>query len=87
MSCDSHTAHLQRLRGGHPGWDIEPEMAEVLRGLKGAFVLSINDRPEVRDLFAGFAMEAVEASYSLAREKRRRFGELIITSGRPDATR
>ncbi len=21
---------LQRLRGGHPGWDIEPEMAEVL---------------------------------------------------------
>lgn len=62
-------------------------MAEVLRGLKGAFVLSINDRPEVRDLFAGFAMEAVEASYSLAREKRRRFGELIITSGRPDATR
>ena len=61
-------------------------MADVLRGLKGTFVLSINDRPEVRDLFAGFVMEAVEANYSLAREKRRRFGELIITSDRPHAT-
>ncbi|EAU40139.1 Adenine specific DNA methyltransferase, D12 class [Fulvimarina pelagi HTCC2506] len=55
------------------------EMAEQLRDLKGRFILSINDRPEVREIFSDFAMEAVEASYSLAREKRRAFGELIVS--------
>lgn len=40
---------------------------EVLRGLlsnlKGRFILSINDRPEVREMFAGFAIEPVALNY------------------------
>ena len=35
-------------------------MAELLRGLKGRFLLSLNDVPEVRRLFAAFAIEGVE---------------------------
>jgi DNA adenine methylase len=41
-------------------------MAEVLRGIRGRFVLSINDRPEVRELFAGFGMEEVRVAYTVA---------------------
>ena len=38
-------------------------MADVLRGLRGRFILSLNDRPEVREIFAGFDMEEVGVTY------------------------
>jgi DNA adenine methylase len=56
-------------------------MAEALRGVQGRFILSLNDRPEVRECFAGFAMEEVETTYTIAAGKAqtgRR--ELIISS-------
>lgn len=57
-------------------------LAGVLRGLQGRFILSINDRPEVRALFRGFKIEAVETTYTIAgRGKTQRAGELIITGG------
>lgn len=40
------------------------EMAALLTGIKGAFILSLNDRPEVRDIFAGFKIKAVKTMYS-----------------------
>lgn len=40
-------------------------MAGQLRGIKGRFVLSINDRPEVRVLFSGFDFEQVGVTYSV----------------------
>ena len=57
------------------------KMAEQLAGLKGRFILSLNDRPEVREIFGAFEMEAVQARYSVSKETkgRRSFGELIIT--------
>ena len=43
---------------------------ERLRGLldtiKGRFILSINDRPEVRAIFAGFTMEEVALNYRVS---------------------
>lgn len=57
------------------------EMADVLSALRGRFVLSLNDRPEVRQTFGAFAMEPVTVSYSIARSGGTRAGELIITSG------
>jgi DNA adenine methylase len=62
------------------GRDEFAQMAEVLRSLKGRFVLSINDRPEVREIFAGFQIEPVKLAYSVsgqATEGR----ELIVTPG------
>ncbi len=56
-------------------------MAEILRDLKGRFVLSLNDRPEVRETFAGFAIEAVTTRYSANAKATRRVGELLIGNG------
>lgn len=42
------------------------ELAEVLGSLKGRFVLSLNDRPEVRRLFKAFSVEAVGALYRVS---------------------
>lgn len=54
------------------------EMAEVLQSLKGRFLLSINDRPEVREIFAAFPMEAVGTTYTVSAGQAQRVGELII---------
>jgi DNA adenine methylase len=55
-------------------------MADVLRGLKGRFILSINDVPQIRKTFAGFQMRKVTVTYTLAGgRKAPRAGELIIT--------
>ena len=53
-------------------------MAEVLRALKGRFILSLNDRPEVRELFGEFELEEVETRYSANARATRRVGELLI---------
>lgn len=56
-------------------------MAEVLAGIKGRFILSINDRPEVRRIFAGFDMEAVGVRYTVGgMDKSVVAGELIISN-------
>lgn len=52
-------------------------LAEQLRGLKGHWLLSINDRPEVRALFAWAAVEAVETTYHISGQAQR-VGELLI---------
>lgn len=54
-------------------------LAEALRSLRGSFVMSLNDRPEVRAIFAGFRLEAVETTYTVAAAGARRARELIIT--------
>lgn len=41
-------------------------MADRLRAIEGRFLLSINDRPEIRELFAWADMEAVKTTYSIA---------------------
>lgn len=35
----------------------------VLEGLEGRFILSINDTPEIREIFSGFAIEEVGLNY------------------------
>jgi DNA adenine methylase len=58
------------------------KLSELLRGLSGRFIMSLNDVPEVRDIFEGFSMQATEVNYSIARqsESRRAYGELIISN-------
>lgn len=57
------------------------QMAEILAGLKGRFILSLNDRPEVRKIFARFSIEAVQTHYGLAGQGAKPAGEVIITAG------
>ena len=55
-------------------------MAERLRDLEGAFVLSINDRPEVRELFDGFHFREVSLKYTISSGPATDARELIITN-------
>ena len=62
-------------------------LAGCLRVLKGRFILSLNDVPEVRELFSWARMEAVETSYSLGQRhgKTKRAGEVLIRDRRSSA--
>ena len=42
------------------------DLAGALRGLKGRFILSLNDVPGVRETFAGFRFQEVKTTYSIA---------------------
>lgn len=55
-------------------------MAERLRKLKGMFVLSLNDLPEVRKIFADFAISEIDLVYTAQRTAGKRFQELLITN-------
>lgn len=55
-------------------------MAEQLRGVRGRFILSINDHPEVRRIFSGFNFREEEVRYTLAGNDNGKIaGELIVT--------
>ncbi len=56
------------------------ELADRLRHLKGRFLLSINDAPEIRELFAGFALEPVELGYFVQGGKPTPARELIVSA-------
>ena len=66
------------------GRDEFAEMAQLLTGIRGQFILSINDTPEIRELFGHFAIEGVGVRYSVGgNDKGREFPELIITNRVP----
>ena len=66
------------------GRDEFAEMACVLRSLIGRFILSINDRPEIRELFADFELVPVELTYTVAGGKNAKPArELVITNASP----
>ena len=56
-------------------------LAGLARSARGKMVISINDRPEVREIFADLHQHAVETTYTLAKgNKALRAGELIISN-------
>ena len=54
-------------------------LANRLVQLKGRFMLSINDVPEVREVFAAFEIEALTTTYSIG-EKPTAAAELLVTN-------
>ncbi len=52
-------------------------LARVLGGIKGRFIMSLNDLPEVRETFSGFAIETVETTYRMNGAKKVR--EVLIS--------
>lgn len=67
-----------------PRADFE-KMAEQLRNIQGTFIMSINDVPEIREIFAGFYMDEVRLSYTIAAGAAKKVGELIISNKEPVA--
>lgn len=57
-------------------------LADRLRAIEGLFLFSINDRPEIREMFAWADVEAVQTTYSIAGgEHSRPAAELLIGKG------
>jgi DNA adenine methylase len=63
--------------------DEYPLLAEALSRLQGRFIMTLNDVPEVRRVFAKFRLEPVSLTYSLAgNDNAKPARELIITGKR-----
>jgi len=52
------------------------ELVRLLADLQGKFILSLNDVPEVRNIFRGFRMQAIQLAYSAQQKVGRRYGEV-----------
>ncbi len=57
-----------------------PLMATQLRSLKGRFIVSLNDTPEVREIFQAFTMRQVDTVYSIATHDTVRVKEVLISN-------
>ena len=59
-------------------------LSDHLSGLRGKFILSINDVPEIRQLFARFNIEPVKTSYMAAgANKKKHANELLVMNYKP----
>ncbi len=54
-------------------------LKDILAGIKGKFIMSINDVPDIRSLFKGFKIEAVGTTYTAGgANKKKSVKELLI---------
>lgn len=53
-------------------------LAELLPKIEGKFILSLNDKPEVRELFGSFKQDSVTVAYSCSNGKNLKSAELLI---------
>ncbi|MGH1579089.1 DNA adenine methylase [Planktotalea sp.] len=56
------------------------EMSKMLSKIQGVFVLSINDLPEVREIFSEFHLDEVSLKYTVGKEKALDATELIVSN-------
>lgn len=61
-------------------------MAETLSGIEGAFILSINAAPEMRECFAAFRQETVRLKYTISSGASTEAEELIVSNREPRLT-
>ncbi len=62
------------------------KMADLLAGIDGKFLLSINDRPEIREIFTAFRFEEVSLKYTVSQKGATEAAELFITNFEPRLT-
>lgn len=59
------------------------ELAKLLNGIKGKFIMSINDVPEIRRIFKMFYIKEVQTKYSIATKeagKSKQAAELLVSN-------
>lgn len=56
------------------------QLAQRLRELKGKFLLSLNDTPEIRKIFSGFQIKNLKMTYSSQRKPGKVYRELLISN-------
>lgn len=62
------------------GWDDHVRLRDTLKNIKGKFLLSYNDCPEIRELYEGFSLFDFSRTHSMAQryEAGKEFKELLI---------
>ena len=55
-------------------------MTELLSGIQGRFILSLNDTPEVREIFNAFTIRQVQTTYSIASTESQKVFEVLISN-------
>ena len=61
-------------------------LRDILNGLKGKFMMSINDTKEIREIYRGFHIEKVKTKYSVSTRaggKRDSVTELLVMNFKP----
>ena len=56
------------------------KLAKLLKGIKGQFILSINDVPEIRAIFKGFYIKEVNTRYTTGTQSGKQAAELLISN-------
>jgi DNA adenine methylase len=59
------------------------KLRDLLEGIKGKFIMSINDTSQIRVLFKGFYVERVKTIYSSPKDIKKRVTELLIMNFKP----
>jgi DNA adenine methylase len=62
------------------GRDDFAQLATLLEKVRGRFILSLNDRPEVREVFSAFRIESVTTRYSINAAHNKKVGEVLISN-------
>ena len=60
------------------------DLERRLQNVKGRFILSLDDHPEVRKLFQHWRMERTELAYTAQTKVGKRYGELLILNFEPE---
>lgn len=55
-------------------------LAKLLKGIKGKFILSLNDVPEIRRIFQGFYIKEVQTTYTTGIQNGKEAKELLISN-------
>ncbi|MGN1080218.1 MAG: DNA adenine methylase, partial [Alphaproteobacteria bacterium] len=55
-------------------------LKNVLTGIKGRFILSLNDTPQVKELFKNFTIEQTDVTYSISKTACCNRSEVIISN-------
>ncbi len=55
-------------------------MADQINSIKGRFILSINDVPQVRDIFFNFDLQPVRTRYTSGTQGGKDVGELLVSN-------
>lgn len=73
--------------GADFGFDEYERMADFMRTCQGKVMVSINDHPDIRQLFKGFYFEVVEIRYTTTNQRKgqsKMAGELIVMNWNSD---
>lgn len=60
--------------------DRYEELADLLAGIAGRFILTLNNHPQIRETFKRFKIADIQTSYSTGLDAKQRVTELLITN-------